>query len=119
MLGPAAIKQFYDRFGGRQDGQAFYEDRALDDLRAHAAFAEARTIAELGCGTGRFAARILTACPEAAYVGFDVSTTMLRLARSSLARFGERASVRRAITFEGSPSPRTVDAAAALRRVIR
>ena len=92
-LSPAAVKQFYDRFGARQDSQAFYEDRALEDLAAHAAFDTARTIAEFGCGTGRFASQILTMFPELSYTGFDVSTTMLTLARGRLSPFGSRAAV--------------------------
>ena len=38
-------RAFYDRFGARQDRQAFYED----------AFERARGVPEFGCGTGRFA----------------------------------------------------------------
>jgi len=93
VLSPSAVKQFYDRFGTRQDSQAFYEDRALDDLIAHAAFPQARTIVEFGCGTGRLARQILMRSPEASYDGFDVSTTMVNLAQDSLASFGNRASV--------------------------
>jgi len=87
------VKRFYDHFGAGQDRQAFYEDPALDDLVAHAALAEARVITEFGCGTGRLARRILTGLPDAAYIGFDVSTTMLTLARRSLASCGSRAAV--------------------------
>lgn len=94
MLSPNAIKELYDRFGARQDSQAFYEDRALDALLANAALADAHRIVELGCGTGRLAARLLSRCPDATYEGFDVSTTMLGLARTSLAGFGDRAVVR-------------------------
>lgn len=93
VLSPLAVKQFYDRFGARQDSQAFYEDDALDDLLASAALADARSVVEFGCGTGRLAKRLLTSFPQASYRGFDVSTTMLSLARSRLARFGDRASV--------------------------
>jgi ubiquinone/menaquinone biosynthesis C-methylase UbiE len=93
VLKPSAVKEFYDRFGPWQDYQAFYEDGALNDLVTHAAFAEARDIVEFGCGTGRFASRILGQVPQACYAGFDVSTTMIALARSALARFGQRASV--------------------------
>jgi ubiquinone/menaquinone biosynthesis C-methylase UbiE len=93
VLSPSAVRQFYDRFGTRQDRQAFYEDRALDDLVVHAALPDAARIVEFGCGTGRFARRMLTLAPAASYAGFDVSTTMLRLARSALTAFGNRASV--------------------------
>ena len=93
MLSPASVQRFYDRFGARQDSQAFYEDRALDALLANSALADAHTILEFGCGSGRFAKRILTLFPEALYEGFDVSTTMVGLARRSLTGFGDRAVV--------------------------
>ncbi|MGE5245791.1 MAG: class I SAM-dependent methyltransferase [Betaproteobacteria bacterium] len=88
-------KTFYDRFGARQDSQSFYEDRALDDLVAHAAFERAQHVFELGCGTGRFAAGLLAShLPgEAEYDGVDISTTMVALARERLAPFGPRARV--------------------------
>lgn len=91
MLAPVAVKEFYDRFGARQDGQAFYEDAALDRLFDHSAFSGSSAMAELGCGTGRYAAQLLAAAPAASYAGFDVSTTMLELARGRLAPFGARA----------------------------
>jgi len=94
MLSPPDIKRFYDRLGSHQDQQAFYEDAALDDLFAHADFLGAGAILEFGCGTGRFAERILTSATTATYVGFDVSTTMVRLASHRLARFGDRVHVR-------------------------
>ena len=91
MLDPIAVKRFYDRFGARQDRQAFYEDAALDCLFDHADFAAASAVAEYGCGTGRFAERILTASRATSYVGFDISTTMLDLAKRRLAAYGPRA----------------------------
>jgi ubiquinone/menaquinone biosynthesis C-methylase UbiE len=93
MLDPEAVRAFYDRFGVRQDRQAFYEDAALESLSDHSDFAAASAIAEFGCGTGRFAHRILAASPAASYVGFDVSTTMLGLARQRLQPFGARSRV--------------------------
>jgi len=92
-LSPAAVKRFYDHFGARQDRQAFYEDRALDDLLTHAELAHARVVTEFGCGTGRLAKRMLMRLPDVAYTGFDVSTTMLGLARRALVPFGPRAAV--------------------------
>jgi len=93
MLSPSAVKQFYDRFGSRQDRQGFYEDRALDDLLASAGLGEAGAIVEFGCGTGRLAQRLLTLGPKARYQGFDVSTTMRSLAQRALRPFADRASV--------------------------
>ena len=94
MLTPSAVKSFYDRFGARQDKQAFYEDRAVDDMLAHADIPLAHHIVEFGCGTGRLAERLLRAAPVARYSGCDVSTTMVGLAEARLAGFGERATVR-------------------------
>lgn len=95
-LSVAEAKSFYDRFGAKQDSQAFYENAALDDLVSHAALESARHVFEFGCGTGRFAERILSTIlpPEATWEGADVSTTMMHIAQSRLARFGERAVVR-------------------------
>ncbi len=62
VLSNAESKAFYDRFGARQDRQSFYEDRALDDLVAHADLATAKHVFEFGCGTGRLAARLFEEC---------------------------------------------------------
>ncbi len=94
MLSPSAVKSFYDRFGSRQDRQAFYEDRAVDDLLAHAAISLAYHVVEFGCGTGRLAERLLRDAPTARYTGCDVSSTMVGLAAARLAGFGARATVR-------------------------
>jgi len=88
-------KTFYDRFGRKQDTQAFYEDAALDVLVDHAAFEDAQSLFELGCGTGRFAARLLQdhLPASATYLGSDLSTTMIDIAGQRLAPFAERAKV--------------------------
>ncbi|MCB1746922.1 MAG: class I SAM-dependent methyltransferase [Gammaproteobacteria bacterium] len=88
-------RAFYDRFGRKQDAQGFYEDAALDALLDTAAFAHADSVFEFGCGTGRFAARLLRdALPTSAhYVGCDSSLVMVALARERLAGFGARAVV--------------------------
>lgn len=95
VLTPEGVRRYYDRSGSFQDRQGFYEDAALDDLVQHAAFDEARAIVELGCGTGHFAQHLLTLSPAAHYEGFDVSTTMLDIARGRLAEFGDRARLER------------------------
>ncbi|HUJ13997.1 MAG TPA: class I SAM-dependent methyltransferase [Thermoanaerobaculia bacterium] len=90
------VRAFYDRFGAKQDAQRFYEDAALGDLSAHAAFESAESVYEFGCGTGRIAAELLGyRLPQrATYTGVDISTTMLALARGRIAPFGARAAVR-------------------------
>jgi len=92
----AAVRTFYDRFGSKQDAQRFYEDAALGDLFAHAAFESAESVYEFGCGTGRIAAELLEhRLPQrASYTGVDISGTMVALARRRVAPFGARAAVR-------------------------
>jgi ubiquinone/menaquinone biosynthesis C-methylase UbiE len=91
-LTPAEAKAFYDRFGSRQDRQGFYEDAALERLIRLGEFASAHRVFELGCGTGKLANRLLSRelTDKASYVGVDVSSTMVALARSRLAPFAAR-----------------------------
>jgi len=95
VLTPTEARAFYDRFGKKQDAQSFYEDRALDDLVAHSCLAEAAKVFEFGCGTGRFAARLLAEdLPvSATYAGCDLSETMVDLATERLAQYAGRARV--------------------------
>lgn len=95
MLRPSEIQVFYDRFGKKQDTQGFYENPALDELIGHGRFAEAENVFEFGCGTGRFAARLLEKhLPSSAtYLGYDLSPTMVRLATGMLAPYADRAQV--------------------------
>lgn len=87
---------FYDRLGAKQDWQAFYEGAATRALMAHASFETAQSVFEFGCGTGAFAEQALlhSLPPSATYVAVDSSATMVRLARSRLAHFGKRVTVR-------------------------
>lgn len=95
-------RRVYDRIGARQDTQAFYEDRATEVLVQHGQFGTALRVLEFGCGTGRFALRLLShQLPQAArYRALDLSPTMVRLARERLAPFGCRAEV---VLTDGSP----------------
>jgi ubiquinone/menaquinone biosynthesis C-methylase UbiE len=95
-------RRFYDRFGARQDSQAFYERPALETLIAHLRLHEASAVVEFGCGTGRLAAELLGSelAPTCRYLGLDVSATMVGLARARIAAFGARAEIRRT---EGEP----------------
>jgi ubiquinone/menaquinone biosynthesis C-methylase UbiE len=95
VLDPAAAQAYYDRFGKKQDSQGFYEDPALSELVAHANFQESRCVFEFGCGTGKFAARLLEKHlpSSASYFGCDISPTMVRLAKRRLEAYGERAQV--------------------------
>ncbi len=94
-LGRSQVRAFYDRFGARQDSQAFYEDPCVDRLVTHATFETATAVFEFGCGTGRLAERLLRdlLSAPATYAGADLSPVMVDLARTRLARFGSRAIV--------------------------
>ncbi len=94
-MSPSAARDYYDRFGKKQDSQGFYEDPAADDLIAHAGFPDALRVFEFGCGTGKLAARLLEdrLSSSAVYLGCDVSPVMIDLARRRLAAYGNRAQV--------------------------
>lgn len=97
MLSTEQARQFYDRFGARQDRQAFYEDAATGRLTENLPLDQCRSVLELGCGTGRFAASLLSdrLPADATYLGLDISSTMVNLARERLAPWHPRAEVRR------------------------
>jgi ubiquinone/menaquinone biosynthesis C-methylase UbiE len=101
-LSHSEARRFYDRFGAKQDAQAFYERPALERLIAELRLGEARAVVEFGCGTGRLAAELLGTqlSPECRYLGLDLSATMVGLARARVAPFGARAEVRQT---EGAP----------------
>jgi len=88
-------RRFYDSFGEKQDRQGFYEDVALDVLLEHGDFGHAQSVFELGCGTGRLAARLLAEYlpTSARYVATDISLTMVNLATAELEPWAERAAV--------------------------
>ena len=110
MLSHQQARAFYDRFGAKQDSQRLYEDPATRVLVAQAHFEEAKAVFEFGCGTGRFAETLLADyLPQTAhYVGCDVSSTMVDLARHRLARFADRVEIR---LTDGSPAIAAADAA--------
>jgi ubiquinone/menaquinone biosynthesis C-methylase UbiE len=95
VLSPSAAQTYYDRFGKKQDSQSFYEDPALNDLVANASFQDSRCVFEFGCGTGKFASRLLekSLLPSASYFGCDVSPVMIDLAKRRLEVYDERAQV--------------------------
>jgi ubiquinone/menaquinone biosynthesis C-methylase UbiE len=110
VLPPEKARRVYDRIGSLQDSQAFYEDRATDELIRHADFADAQHVFEFGCGTGRFAETLLRDhLPDTAdYRGVDLSVTMVALARERLAAFRPRSSVDGS---DGTPPASEPDAA--------
>jgi ubiquinone/menaquinone biosynthesis C-methylase UbiE len=102
-------RRVYDRIGSKQDTQAFYEDRATRELVAHGDFANARSVFEFGCGTGRFAEGLLEnhLAADATYHAVDLSPKMVSIAEARLVRFGDRVTVQ---LTEGEPPSARADA---------
>lgn len=102
LFSHAQAARFYDLLGRGQDTQVFYETAALQDLISHLELATSRSVVEFGFGTGRLAAELLSTYLPAngTYFGFDVSATMVRLARGRLQSFATRAEVRQS---DGTP----------------
>jgi ubiquinone/menaquinone biosynthesis C-methylase UbiE len=101
-LSPAEAKRFYDRLGSRQDWQGFYENPAINELIAHAAFESAQSVFEFGCGTGALAACLFQhhLPADGRYFGLDISGTMVSLAQERLKPWSERARIHQS---DGSP----------------
>ncbi len=97
VLSREEARAFYDRFGRKQDLQRIYEDPAIELLLQYAGFETACAVVELGCGTGRLAARLLEELlpDDSKYLGLDISRTMIDLAQSRVAPWAERARVER------------------------
>jgi ubiquinone/menaquinone biosynthesis C-methylase UbiE len=94
-LSPEQARDFYSRVGRWQDTQAFYERRSVERMFAEGAFADARSVFEFGCGTGKIASELMTRLPSGArYLGIDVSPEMVRIAAGRLAAWDGRAEVR-------------------------
>jgi len=103
-LSHAEARRAYDRIGRLQDTQAFYEDVATSLLLQHGDFSSAQSVFEFGCGTGRFAQRLLEEelPPGAHYRGVDLSPRMIGLAQARLRPWAARAEVR--LTEGGPPT---------------
>ena len=110
VLSPAQARAVYDRVGASQDRQGWYEDAAVDLAVARGAFGEAVRVVEVGCGTGRLAARLLRSelSADATLLASDPSPVMAGLARHRLAAFGDRAEVVEAFGLPDVPA-RSVD----------
>jgi SAM-dependent methyltransferase len=97
-------RRVYDRIGSFQDTQAFYEDAATGMLLQHGQFDSATAVFEFGCGTGRFALKLLGEFlpASASYRGVDISPKMASIARARLTKYRSRAEV--VVTAGGPPS---------------
>lgn len=106
-LSPEQARRFYDLLGSAQDWQGFYENPAINELVAHAAFDSAYSVFEFGCGTGALAARLLQhhLPTDARYVGLDISSTMVSLAQERLKPWSQRARVYQSEGSSRIPEP--------------
>ena len=95
VLTRSQARNFYNRFGRKQDAQAFYEDAALEEMIVHAAFSQSESVFEFGCGTGRFALNLLERhlSSAATYLGSDLSQIMIDIARQRISPYARRAKV--------------------------
>lgn len=102
MLSREQARDFYDRFGARQDRQGWYEDAAIERLLENLDAATIQSVVELGCGTGKVARLLFEEVldDDASYRGFDSSGTMVDLASRRLDPWSERARVEHT---DGSP----------------
>ncbi len=93
-LDAEAARRVYDRIGSFQDRQR-YEEAPCRRLAELADFEGCGSMFELGCGTGRYAAKLLAEkmTPSANYLGVEVSPKMASLARERLAPWSPRARV--------------------------
>ncbi len=87
----------YDRIGRWQDTQSFYESPAVEDMVLSGGFEQARRVVEVGCGTGALAERLLShhLPKDATYLGLDVSSHMVSLARDRVRPWTDRARIER------------------------
>lgn len=95
MLNREQVRAYYDRLGGKLDTQRFYEDPAIRKLLAHGRFESAKSVFELGCGTGRFVHELLSdhLPVTSTYRGCDLSPEMVRLTEEKISGFGERVQI--------------------------
>ena len=100
-------RRVYDRIGRIQNLQAAYEHRAIATLLAHADFAHAHAVCELGHGTGALAARLLRdhLPGDARYSGIDISPHMHQLATRRLNPYADRVELRLGNALPDLPYP--------------
>lgn len=89
---PGEARRFYDRYGARQEGHR-HEDVAREELQRLGKFDSACNVFELGCGTGSFARKLFDESfpTTTRYLGVDLSTTMVELAKEKLGDLPRRA----------------------------
>jgi ubiquinone/menaquinone biosynthesis C-methylase UbiE len=100
-------RRVYDRIGRIQDLQAVYEHRAIKAVLAHADFAHAHSVCELGHGTGALAERLLRdeLPSDGRYTGIDISPRMHELATRRLNAYADRIELRLGNALPELPYP--------------
>jgi len=88
----------YDNFAvtghaGGRDASSGYGGPAVKALLTMAAFSQAKTVLDFGCGAGKLAELVLEQQPDLQWRGVDQSKLMVKAARQRLARFGDRVNI--------------------------
>ena len=111
VLSRAEARHVYDGFAtkghiGGKDASSGYGGPAVTALLAMAAFTEATSVLDYGCGQGKLAELVLAAQPQLTWRGIDQSPLMARRFEERTAAFGDRASVE--LLSSGDPTDATV-----------
>ena len=112
-LSRAEARSVYDGFAvkghaGGRDASSGYGGPAVQALLAMAAFAEARSVVDYGCGQGKLAELVLSSQPELRWRGVDQSPMMVGKASARLERFGPRCTIE--LLPDGDPASLAVPA---------
>ena len=112
-LSRAEARSVYDGFAvkghaGGRDASSGYGGPAVQALLAMAAFADARSVVDYGCGQGKLAELVLSSQPELRWRGVDQSPMMVQKATARLERFGPRCTVE--LLPDGDPASLAVPA---------
>jgi len=112
-LSRAEARSVYDGFAvkghaGGRDASSGYGGPAVQALLAMAAFADARSVVDYGCGQGKLAELVLSSQPELRWRGVDQSPMMVEKASARLERFGPRCTVE--LLPDGDPASLAVPA---------
>lgn len=110
VLSRADARAVYDGFAtkghiGGKDASSGYGGPAVAALLSIAAFTEARTVMDYGCGQGKLAEAVLAAQPQLTWRGVDQSPLMVRRFEERMATFGDRSIVE--LLASGEPSDAT------------
>lgn len=94
----AEARDVYDGFAvtghaGGRDASSGYGGPAVNALLAVAAFAEAKTVVDYGCGAGKLAELALGRHAHLKWRGVDQSPLMVKSAKERLAPYGDRCQV--------------------------